>query len=84
MYVRDVNLNPQPTGTPFLINTNQRSCYFCAQDAWCVMPTLNVSFANPTLSYTSPASFGVISTQIVPGTRLSSSRWIQPGLRVSF
>ena len=44
----------------------------------------NVSFANPTLSYTSPATFGVINAEIVPGNRLSGSRWIQLGLRVSF
>jgi hypothetical protein len=43
-----------------------------------------VSFSNPTLSYTSPATFGVISSELVPGNRVSGSRWIQLGLRVSF
>ncbi len=44
----------------------------------------NVNFATPALSYTSPATFGVVSTQFVQGNRLNGSRWIQMGLRVSF
>jgi hypothetical protein len=44
----------------------------------------NVNFANPTLSYTSPATFGVVSSQFVQGNRLNGSRWIQMGLRLSF
>jgi hypothetical protein len=48
----------------------------------------HVNFVDPSLSLTSPASFGVISTQLVPTSRdntlADGSRWIQLGLRVSF
>ena len=48
----------------------------------------HVNFVDPSLSLTSPASFGVISTQLVPTSRdntlADGSRWIQMGLRVSF
>jgi hypothetical protein len=36
------------------------------------------------MDITSPASFGVISSQFVPGNRLAGSRWVQFGVRVSF
>jgi hypothetical protein len=36
------------------------------------------------LSLTSPASFGVLSTQFIPGNRTSGSRWIQLSFRVEF
>jgi hypothetical protein len=48
----------------------------------------HVNFVDPTLSLTQKASFGVISTQLVPTSRdntlADGSRWIQLGLRVSF
>jgi hypothetical protein len=51
----------------------------------------NVTFADPGvggsasfMDMTNPAAFGVVSAQAVPGNRLSGSRWIQLGLRVSF
>jgi hypothetical protein len=34
-------------------------------------------FSNPTLELTNPRGFGVVSQQIVPTRRASSSRWIQ-------
>ena len=51
----------------------------------------NVTFADPGvggsssfMDMTNPAAFGVISSQAVPGNRLSGSRWIQLGLRLTF
>jgi hypothetical protein len=44
----------------------------------------HVIFNNPSLDTTNPATFGVVSSQAVPGDRLAGSRWIQLGLRVSF
>jgi hypothetical protein len=51
----------------------------------------HVTFADPGvggsssfMDMTNPAAFGVISAQAVPGNRLSGSRWIQLGLRVTF
>ncbi|HKD91432.1 MAG TPA: carboxypeptidase regulatory-like domain-containing protein [Terriglobales bacterium] len=45
------------------------------------------NFQNPSLSLTSPRSFGVISSQFIPGAssnRSSGSRWIQLGARFEF
>jgi len=44
----------------------------------------HVVFNNPSLDTTNPATFGVVSSQAVPGDRLAGSRWMQLGLRVSF
>jgi hypothetical protein len=48
----------------------------------------HVNFVDPTLDATRPASFGVISTQLVPTSRDSTladgSRWVQFGLRFEF
>ena len=48
----------------------------------------HVNFVDPTLSLTQRASFGVISTQLVPTSRdntlADGSRWIQLGLRFQF
>ncbi len=48
----------------------------------------HVNFVDPTLSLTQKASFGVISTQLVPTNRdntlADGSRWIQLGLRFEF
>jgi hypothetical protein len=45
----------------------------------------HVNFADPTLDLTTPASFGVITKQLVPANReISGARWIQFGLRVEF
>jgi hypothetical protein len=46
--------------------------------------TNSVVFANPGLSLTSQAAFGVITTQFIPANRTVGSRWIQLGLRVEF
>ncbi len=42
------------------------------------------NFANPTLSYTSPSSFGVITSTYTPPNRTNAARWIEMGLRVDF
>ncbi len=42
------------------------------------------NFANPTLSFTSPATFGVITSTYTPPNRTNSARWIELGLRVDF
>ena len=42
------------------------------------------NFANPTLSYTSPSSFGVITGTYTPPNRTNAARWIEMGLRVDF
>ena len=48
----------------------------------------HVNFVDPTLSLTQKASFGVISTQLVPTNRdntlADGSRWIQLGIRFEF
>src|SRR5947207_9095644 len=48
----------------------------------------HVNFVDPTLSLTQKASFGVISTQLVPTNRdntlADGSRWIQLGVRFEF
>jgi carboxypeptidase family protein len=41
-------------------------------------------FLNPTLDLTNQATFGVVSSTVVPANRTSSSRWIQLGLRFNF
>ena len=40
--------------------------------------------ADPSLSYTSPATFGVFTTQRIAGDRINGARWIQLGLRLAF
>ena len=43
------------------------------------------NFVDPTFNFNTPASFGVISTQLVPTNRdTSGARWIQLGLRLDF
>ncbi len=42
------------------------------------------NFANPALTYTSPATFGVITGTYTPPNRTNSARWIEMGLRVDF
>jgi hypothetical protein len=42
------------------------------------------SFSNPSLSYTSPTSFGVITSTFTPANRTNSARWIEMGLRLEF
>ena len=44
----------------------------------------HVNFFDPTLNINQPATFGVISTELIPANRQQGSRWIQLGLRVSF
>ena len=44
----------------------------------------NVNFLDPALSLTSPQSFGVITSQLVPANRSYGSRALQLGLRVEF
>ena len=42
------------------------------------------NFANPSLSYTSPSSFGVVTGTYVPPNRTNAARWIEMGLRLDF
>ncbi|HEY6945682.1 MAG TPA: carboxypeptidase-like regulatory domain-containing protein [Candidatus Acidoferrum sp.] len=44
----------------------------------------HVNFVDPSFDLTNPAQFGVINTQYIPANRLSGSRWIEFGLRLSF
>ena len=45
----------------------------------------HVNFVDPNLDINQRASFGVVSTQLVPTNRdTSGARWIQLGLRVDF
>lgn len=44
----------------------------------------HVNFADPSLSLLNPATFGVISSELIPADRTQGSRWIELGLRVSF
>jgi hypothetical protein len=42
------------------------------------------NFANPSLSFTSPSTFGVITSTFTPPNRTNSARWIELGLRLDF
>jgi hypothetical protein len=42
------------------------------------------NFANPSTSYTSPATFGVITATYTPPNRTNAGRWIEMGLRLDF
>ncbi len=42
------------------------------------------NFNNPSLSYASPASFGVITGTYTPPNRTNAARWIELGLRLDF
>lgn len=42
------------------------------------------NFANPSLTFTSPATFGVITSTYTPPNRTNSARWIEMGLRLDF
>jgi hypothetical protein len=44
----------------------------------------HVNFFDPSLNLLSPATFGVINTELIPADRTQGSRWIELGLRVSF
>jgi hypothetical protein len=44
----------------------------------------HVNFFDPVLNLNTPATFGVISAELIPANRQQGSRWIQLGLRVSF
>jgi hypothetical protein len=44
----------------------------------------HVNFFQPGLNLQNPATFGVISQELIPADRTQGSRWIQLGLRVSF
>jgi hypothetical protein len=42
------------------------------------------NFSNPSLSISSPATFGVITGTFTPPNRTNSARWIELGLRLDF
>jgi hypothetical protein len=42
------------------------------------------NFANPSLSITTPATFGVITGTYTPPNRTNAARWIEMGLRLDF
>jgi hypothetical protein len=42
------------------------------------------NFANPSTSFTSPATFGVITSTYAPPNRTNAARWIEMGLRLDF
>jgi hypothetical protein len=42
------------------------------------------NFNNPSLSFTSPATFGVITSTYAPPNRTNAARWIELGLRLDF
>ncbi len=42
------------------------------------------NFNNPSLTFTSPATFGVITSTYTPPNRTISARWIEMGLRLDF
>ena len=42
------------------------------------------NFANPSTSFTSPATFGVITATYTPPNRTNAGRWIEMGLRLDF
>jgi hypothetical protein len=44
----------------------------------------HVNFFDPSLNINSPATFGVISSELIPANRQQGSRWIELGLRLSF
>lgn len=44
----------------------------------------HVNYFQPGLNLQNPASFGVISQELIPADRTQGSRWIQLGLRASF
>jgi hypothetical protein len=44
----------------------------------------HVNFFDPSLNINSPATFGVISSELIPANRTQGSRWIELGLRLSF
>jgi len=44
----------------------------------------HVNFFDPSLNINSPATVGVISSELIPANRTQGSRWIELGLRVSF
>lgn len=44
----------------------------------------HVIFNDPSLSVTSPQTFGVVDSELVPANRQAGSRWIMLGLRVEF
>lgn len=44
----------------------------------------HVNFFPPSLNLQNPATFGVISQELIPADRTQGSRWIELGLRVSF
>lgn len=44
----------------------------------------HVNFFQPSLNLQNPATFGVLSQELIPADRTQGSRWIQLGLRFSF
>jgi hypothetical protein len=42
------------------------------------------NFTTPTLNYTSPTSFGVVTSTYTPANRTNSARWIELGLRLDW
>jgi Carboxypeptidase regulatory-like domain len=44
----------------------------------------HANFLDPAFDLTTPETFGVINTQLVPADRNSGARWIQLGLRIDF
>ncbi len=44
----------------------------------------HANFSEPSLSLTSPSTFGNVTSQLVPANRQEGSRWIQFGIRVEF
>jgi hypothetical protein len=44
----------------------------------------HVNFFQPSMNLQNPATFGVISQELIPADRTQGSRWIELGLRVSF
>ncbi|HEX4750746.1 MAG TPA: carboxypeptidase-like regulatory domain-containing protein [Bryobacteraceae bacterium] len=42
------------------------------------------NFANPSLTYTSPSTFGVITSTYTPANRTNAARWIELGMRLDF
>ena len=42
------------------------------------------NYNTPSLSYTNPTSFGVITSTFTPPNRTNSARWIQMGMRLDF
>jgi hypothetical protein len=42
------------------------------------------NFANPSTTFTSPATFGVITATYTPPNRTNAARWIEMGLRFDF